>query len=82
MRIEEFWRVAPCEAMEFIEEATREKMTLAYFIGAMHHADPQKYPKRPEELWDKTAGEMSVEQLKMLALAWATNGAEFVGEIG
>lgn len=38
--------------------------------------DPAKYPKAPNYLWDKDAGVQTFEQLKFLALAMASNGAE------
>lgn len=62
--------------MEFIEETTRRDLTRAWHIGLMHHTDPKKYPKRPEQLWNKNAGDQSVEVMKMLAIQWAENGHE------
>lgn len=42
----------------------------------MHHIDPKQYPKKPELLWDSKAGDQTVEQMKILALAWAENANE------
>lgn len=38
--------------------------------------DPKKFPERPELIWNERAGDHSADQLKMLALAWASNGPE------
>jgi len=57
----------------------RGDLTRAWHIGLMHHTDPKKYPKRAEQLWDKHAADQSVETMKMLAIAWASNGKEVTG---
>ena len=42
----------------------------------LHHTDPKKYPKKPDFLWNPNAGDQSIDQMKALALAWASNGPE------
>lgn len=45
------WALAPCEIAEFIGEAQKGNMQMAWYIGMLHHTDPKKYPKKPEALW-------------------------------
>lgn len=39
----------------------------------MHHTDPKKYPKKPELLWDRNAGDQTVDE--MIAIAKMLGGA-------
>ena len=55
-------------------------MTLAWQFGLMHHYDPKKYPKRPEQMWDKGAADQTVNQMKALAMAWASNTDKVLGK--
>lgn len=72
MKLDEFWLVAPVESREFLDERTKGELEMAWRFGLMHHIDPKKYPKRAELLWDPNAGDQSVEQMIMLAKAWAS----------
>lgn len=80
MRIEEFWNIAPCEASEYLEEATKRDLEAAWRYGVMHHTDPKKFPKRPEQLWDPKAPDQAPELMRTLAAAMASNGSTFFKE--
>jgi hypothetical protein len=51
-------------------------LTMAFYVGMLHHWDPKKYPKLPEELWNASVADQTLDQMKAMALAWADNGSE------
>lgn len=44
----------------------------------MSRIDAKKFPKRPEQIWNPEAPDQTVDNMKMLALAWASNGPEII----
>lgn len=60
-----------------LEELYKGQLTEAWTFAVLDRMGQGKnFPKRADELWDERAGDQTVEQLKMLALAWAKNGSE------
>lgn len=54
-------------------------MTLAYYIGMMHHTDPKKYPEAPERLWKEKGeggGDWNIDDWKTFAMNVAENADE------
>lgn len=57
--------------MEYLEETTRGELTRAWQNGMMSIIDPKRYPRQPDILWDKKAGEQTVDQMIAMAKAMA-----------
>lgn len=80
MRPNEFWDLAPCEAVEFLEESQRRSITEAWWIGklvGMGVNSPKKYPHRPDLLWNKDADLQTPEVMRQIMLAVADNAEDF-----